>query len=165
MIWYDDIPGVPGREFRSSVLVVGQSAEQLSVKLEGVVLGLLSTHHYRESATHWGLFFQVMIQLAVDQKSCSAVSYYLSQTCSTGTHLTILSSLFSSVAACLIFLSMILPPLLILPLLISRLFSLMPLKGSYAETCISVNRNTARSDVPRDSGTLPVIWCFRSGLY
>lgn len=73
----------------------------------------------------------MMIQLVADKKSCSAVFCYLSQTCCAGTEVTNLSSLFSSVAVYLIFslydsTSPSYPP----PLLISRLFSLMPLKAT-----------------------------------
>ena len=81
------------------------------------------------------------------------------------------SHLYSQGAAIyLIFLFTILPPPP--PSSSSPFLSLNPMpfflfdaiKGSSTETCSSVNRNTAKSDVPWDCGKLPVIWAVRSSL-
>lgn len=76
------------------------------------------------------IIFEVMIQLAVDQKSCSPPFCYLSQTISAGSQLTVMSFQFSSVAVYLIFSLWFYPPHYPPSLLISCLFSLMPLKGA-----------------------------------
>lgn len=90
----------------------------------------------------------VMIQLAVDQKSCSAVFCYISQTCSAGTRLTIFISPVWSYIQCFS-LGSYLPSLSCLAYNLSP-FIFDTINSSTAETHISVNRFRAKSNVPKD---------------